>query len=143
MTSNATRAEAIVRALRAAIEGDRDAMAQLVTDDVKVWAPSVGASSRADLLASVGRRDDSFSAIELVATPLDVGGDYAAAEWSATMTHTGPLTLRDGAMVDATGLVITVYGVTVAEFDGDRICSLRQYWDELAVFEQLGLLHAE
>jgi hypothetical protein len=30
--------------------------------------------------------------------------------------------------------------VTVAEFRGDRICSLRQYWDELSLFEQLGLL---
>ena len=27
---------------------------------------------------------------------------------------------------------------SVAEFRGDRICSLRQYWDELSVFDQLG-----
>jgi hypothetical protein len=30
-----------------------------------------------------------------------------------------------------------------AEFRGDRICSLRQYWDELTVFDQLGLLHGD
>jgi hypothetical protein len=56
------------------------------------------------------------------------------------MTHTGELTLRDGATIAATDLRITLNGVTVAEFRGEQICSLRQYWDELAVFEQLGLL---
>ena len=35
---------------------------------------------------------------------------------------------------------IALHGVTVAEFRGDRICALRQYWDELSVFDQLGLL---
>jgi ketosteroid isomerase-like protein len=42
--------------------------------------------------------------------------------------------------VDPTGVQITLHGITVAEFRGDRICSLRQYWDELSVFDQLGLL---
>ena len=55
------------------------------------------------------------------------------------MTHTGDLQLRD-AVVPATGLRIAINGVTVAEFEDDRICALRQYWDELAVYEQLGLV---
>ncbi len=80
-----------------------------------------------------------FSGIELEVAPLDVGGDYACAEWCATMTHTGPLVLAEGEIVEPTGTRITLNGATVAEFRGDRICSLRQYWDELAVFEQLGL----
>jgi ketosteroid isomerase-like protein len=69
-----------------------------------------------------------------------VGGGYACAEWSVTMTHSGPLTLAGGEVVEPTGARITVNGVTVAEFRGDRICSLRQYWDELGVFEQIGLM---
>ena len=81
----------------------------------------------------VGRVDD-------VPAPLDVGGDYACAEWSVTMTHTGPLVLAGGEVVEPTGTRIMVNGATVAEFRGDRICSLRQYWDELAVFEQIGLV---
>jgi ketosteroid isomerase-like protein len=48
--------------------------------------------------------------------------------------------LADGATVEPTGVRITLNGVTVAEFRGDRICSLRQYWDELAAFEQIGLI---
>jgi len=30
--------------------------------------------------------------------------------------------------------------VTVAEFVGDRICSFRQYWDEVELLEQLELV---
>lgn len=44
--------------------------------------------------------------------------------------------LAGGEVVEPTGTRITLNGVTVAEFRGDRICSIRQYWDELAVFEQ-------
>ena len=55
-------------------------------------------------------------------------------------THTGPLVLAGGAVVQPAGTWITLNGATVAEFRGDRICSLRQYWDELAVFEQIGLM---
>ena len=36
-----------------------------------------------------------------------------------------------------------VHGVTVAEFLGDRICSVRQYWDEFAVLEQLGVMSGD
>ncbi len=140
MSSNAARAELLVRALRAAIEGDRATLEELSTPDVRVWAPAVSGSSRDEMLAALERRDGAFSEVELVATPLDVGGDYACAEWDVTMTHSGPLTLRDGAVVEPTGTTVTVHGVTVAEFDGDRICAVRQYWDALTVFDQLGLV---
>jgi SnoaL-like polyketide cyclase len=73
-------------------------------------------------------------------SPLDVGGDHACAEWTVTMTHTGTLTLADGLVVEPTGIRVTLHGATVAEFEGDRICSLRQYWDEFGVLEQLGVL---
>ena len=74
--------------------------------------------------------------------PLDVGGDYACVEWTVGMTHTGTIALADDRRVEPTGVRVAVHGVTVAEFDGDRICSVRQYWDENAVFDQLGVLAA-
>ena len=56
------------------------------------------------------------------------------------MTHSGPIVFTDGSKIESSGLRVALHGVTVAEFFGDRICSLRQYWDELIVLEQLGLL---
>lgn len=140
MTSNAGRATTLMRALRASIGGDGDAVRDLYTEDVKAWAPSSSATSLTELLAEIDRRDQAFSDVEVDVEPLDVGGDYACAEWSVTMTHTGPLTLAGGEVVEPTGARITVHGATIAEFRGDQICSLRQYWDELGVFEQIGLM---
>lgn len=140
MTSNASRATALVRALQAGLDGDGSVIRDVCTEDVKAWTPALSASSLAELAAELERRDLAFSDIELEVAPLDVSGDYACAEWSVTMTHTGPLVLAGGEVVEPTGTRITLNGATVAEFRGDRICSLRQYWDELAVFEQIGLM---
>ena len=140
MTSNEARAATLTRALRAAIDGDRDAFQTLFTDDVRAWTPALSTTSLSELIEALDRRDDAFSDIELDVVPLDVGRDYACVEWSVDMIHTGIVTLADGTRIDPTGIRVTVHGVTVAEFHGDRICSLRQYWDELAVLEQLGVL---
>jgi ketosteroid isomerase-like protein len=143
MTSNAARAATLVRALRAAIEGDSSVVAELFTHDVKVWGPAMTAASSSELAAEFGRRDDAFSHIALDVAPLDVSGDFACAEWWVTMTHSGQLVLADGMTIEPTGVGIRLNGATVAEFQGERICSLRQYWDELAVLEQLGVLSEE
>jgi ketosteroid isomerase-like protein len=140
MTSNAARAATLVRALRASIEGNRSAIAELYTDDVKAWTPALSAASATELAAEFERRDDAFSGIELDVSPLDVGGDYACAEWSVSMTHSGKLALANDVVIEPTGVRVTLNGATVAEFRGSRICALRQYWDEFSVLEQLGVL---
>jgi ketosteroid isomerase-like protein len=143
MTSNADRATVLERALRAGATGDRDTLEKLCTDDVKAWTPTFAASSLPEVLAVIERRDDVFSDVELEVSPLDVGSEFACAEWTVRMTHTGDLSVGDRGVVEATGLQITLNGATVAEFRGDQICSVRQYWDELTVFEQLGLVPGE
>jgi hypothetical protein len=140
VTSNADRASILVRALQAGVTGDRPTIETLYTDDVKGWSPVFGASSRTELITELERRDDAFSDIELDAIALDVGGDYACVEWRVAMTHSGELALGDHEPIPATGVRITLNGVTVAEFRGEQICSFRQYWNEVSILEQLGLL---
>ena len=124
--------------------GDRASVADLYTDDVRARGHLRCRRHRSVSSWPTSRvRDDAFSAIELETTPLDVGGDYACVEWSVTMTHTGPLVVAGGAIVEPTGAQVTVHGVTVAEFRGEQICSLRQYWDEFSVFDQLGMLRTD
>jgi ketosteroid isomerase-like protein len=141
--SNAERSALLERALRAQIAGDRDAMNDIYTDDVRAWTPALSVNSREELQTQFDNLDDAFSDAVLDIASLDVGGAFACAEWSVSMTHTGPLAVADGAVVEPSGLRISLNGVTVAEFEGDRICSLRQYWDELTIFEQLGLRPTE
>jgi len=128
MTTNAERAEILERALRARVDGKRSAAEQLYTEDVKAWTPAFSTSSRDELLKEFDRTDDAFSDVALDVTTLDVGGDFGCAEWTVTMT----------ARAEPDAGRITVHGITVAEFQGDHICSLRQYWDEVAVAVLLG-----
>jgi ketosteroid isomerase-like protein len=143
VTSNDSRAATLVRALRAGITHDRSTINDVYTDDVRAWTPALSTASLTELIAEFERRDDAFSDIDLEVAPLDVAGDFACVEWSVTMTHTGPFAVAGGMHVAATGARVALHGVTVAEFRGERICALRQYWDELAVFDQLGLLHTD
>ena len=140
MTTNAERREILERALHAAVQGDDAALTAIYTADVKAWTPAHSTASREELLAELQRTDDAFSEFEIQVAPLDVGGRLAGAEWRVSMTHTGDLALRDAAVLPPTGLRITINGVTIAEFEGDRICALRQYWDEQAILEQLGVV---
>jgi ketosteroid isomerase-like protein len=142
-TPNAARATTLVRALHAALAGDLATVRELCTNDVKAWAPALSVGSLDELLAELERRDDAFSDVDLDVAPLDVGGDYACAEWSLAMTHSGRLVLADGMALEPTGVRLALHGATVAEFRGERICSVRQYWDEFAVLEQLGVLSSE
>jgi ketosteroid isomerase-like protein len=143
VSSNGSRAAILERALRASVDHDRDVLTDLYTDDVKAWTPALATGSLDELIAEFDERDAAFSDVELEVAPLDVGGEYACVEWTVTMTHTGPLEVAREQIVDPTGVRVVMHGVTVAEFDGDRICGLRQYWDELSVFEQLGLVEAD
>ena len=140
MTSNRARAETLERALRAAVEGDRQTLELVFTEDVRAWTPALSTTTLTELLHELERRDDSFSDIELDVAPLDVSGDFACVEWTVEMTHTGTVVLGDGKPIEPTGIRVTLHGVTIAEFLGARMCSVRQYWDEFAVLEQLGVL---
>ena len=139
MASNADRAATLVRALEASIIGDSSVVAELYTDDVKGWAPAISVSSAAELTAELDDRTGAFSDIELEVSPFDVAGDRACVEWTVSLTHSGPLELDDDVVVDATGLRVSLHGVTVAEFTGDRIASFRQYWNEGELLAQLPL----
>ena len=138
MSSTASaQASAMRRLLDATVTGDRAAMADLVTADVTGWSPNLFVTSRDELLAAVEQREDAFSGIEVRVQALDQIGDKAVAEWHVAVDHTGPLAVDDDLVIEPTGRRLHVSGATVAEFDGDRICAFRSYFDDLALIEQL------
>jgi ketosteroid isomerase-like protein len=137
-TSNAERADALVRALHASVEADVKALRAVCTSDVKVFAPELAASSIDDLVGDIARRDVAFGEFSLDVVPLDVGGAQAGAEWVVTMTHRAGVRLA-GRDVEGTGARVTVYGATIAQFREERISALRQYWDETSLLLQLGV----
>lgn len=140
MTSNLDRAELLSSALRAIVDCDRSELVRLLTRDVRVWTPELSTATRDELIEALRRRDDAFSDVAIDVVPLDVGGDHACAEWAIAMKHTGTIEFANGTTVEPTGLVIELHGATVAEFLGAEICSLRQYWNENSLLEQLGVV---
>ena len=138
MTATASnQASALRRLLQAAVTGDGDSMADLVTADVTGWSPNLFVSSRDDLLAELALREDAFSGIEIVVQALDQIGDKAIAEWHIGADHTGPLVIDDDLVIEPTGRRLHLSGATVAEFEGERIGAFRSYFDDLALVEQV------
>jgi len=135
--TNESRAATLVNALRAGIEGDQATLRALLADDVRAWTPTLSTSSLTELIDELDGRDGAFTDFELEAVPLDVGGDFACVEWTVEMTHSGTIALTGEDSIEPSGTRVTLHGITVAEFADDQICSLRQYWDEYAVLEQL------
>jgi ketosteroid isomerase-like protein len=125
------------RLLQAAVTGDSDSMADLVTSDVTGWSPNMFVTSRDQLVAALDLREDSFSGIEILVQGLDQVGDKAIAEWHMAADHTGPLVIDDDLVIEPTGRRLHLSGATVAEFDGDQICGFRSYFDDLALVEQV------
>jgi ketosteroid isomerase-like protein len=134
-TTASAQASAMRRLLHAAVTGDCEVMADLVTADVTAWSPDGFVTSRSELLAVLQRRDEAFSGVEIRVQALDQIGDKAIAEWHVAVDHTGPLAIDD-LVIEPTGRRLHVSGATIAEFDGDRICAFRSYLDDLALVEQ-------
>jgi ketosteroid isomerase-like protein len=143
MGSSADRAAVLVQAIEATVAGDSRVVRDLYSDDVQGWSPVMTVSSAAELAVELEDRQEAFSDIDLEVTPLDVGDDQACVEWIATATHSGPLVVDEEVMIEPTGGRFTLRGVTVADFEGDRIRAFRQYWDEVSLLEQLQLLPSE
>ncbi|HMG43661.1 MAG TPA: ester cyclase [Acidimicrobiales bacterium] len=135
-SSGSVHGSALRGLLHATVTGDRDAIGDLVTDDVVGWSPTILVRSIEELLEAVGGRDDTFSGIEVEVRALDELGDKAIAEWHLAVDHTGPLFVDDDMVVQPTGRRLHLSGATIAEFDGDRICAFRSYFDDLALLEQ-------
>lgn len=135
-TIASTPATALRQLLHAAATGDSDSIADLVTEDVIGWSPNLSVGSRDELLAALEGREDTLSDVALEIQAIDQVGDKAIAEWHLAADHTGPLVIDEDLVIEPTGRRIRLSGATVAEFDGDRICAFRHYFDDLAVVEQ-------
>lgn len=140
MSEAADRAAIVRNALEAAVTGDEALVERIYTDDVAGWSPTATATSRDDLVADLRDRKGAFSDVDLALDAVDEVGDKVIAEWRIAATHTGAIELNDEVRLEPTGRRVELRGVLIAEFDGDRIKRFRQYWDEVALLDGLGLM---
>ena len=138
-TTNEERAARLERAIVAMISGDTAQLNDLFIADVLASGPSLQSFSREELSMEIGRRISAFSERKVAVAPLEVSGDQACVEWVASGIHSGHYEC-DGADPDGrvpSGRRVRLRAITVAEFDGDQICSIRSYWDDAKLLHDL------
>ena len=142
MADNDARASQLVRALEDSVFGDASSLEELFTRDVTGRSPVLSCSSLEEFAVELEEQEDAFTEVEIEVHPLDVAGDRACVEWVASAVHSGPLPLDEDETVvlEGSGRRVFLRGVSVAEFDGDKISAFRHYWDDVALFDELGLL---
>jgi len=133
--------EIVEKQINTAFGGDWETLRTLYADDVQYRDPD-GELKGAD--AAVAHLQEQMVAFPEVGS-LSINRVYEAgasaiAEWSATMKNTGPLHLPDGTELPATGREVTIEVVTIYDIEDGLIASERNYWDNVALFAQLGLL---
>jgi ketosteroid isomerase-like protein len=90
------------------------------------------------------------AAIELLSTAfpdyhLELRQAFGQGEWLALRIHTtgtmtGPLVLSDGSEVPATGQPIDQEWAALVRFEADRIAEFHEFYDQLTLMLQLGVL---
>lgn len=135
----ARRADVLSTTLRALATCNHDVLTRTLAPDVRVWTPELATATRDELLAAIDRRDEAFGDVSVDVRPLDVAGMQACAEWTLSTRLVGSIELADGTVLEPNGSEIFLNGVAVADFDGDTIAALRQYWNVDSLYAQLGI----
>ena len=106
--------------------------------DIVVWTPVSYSRGRAELLESLhefGSDALTEAAVEIVSA--DIAGTHAYLEWRLAGRFTEPCFIDDDLLVEPTGRLVEAAGVLVVSFDDEQVASLRCYFDDLGVLEQL------
>ena len=135
-----SRKDVLLRALEAEVGGYDAELGSLFTEDVVAWSPYATVTGLAELAELSSLREVAFSNVSISCRGLDEVGNKAFAEWVIEADHTGPLVLGPDAVLEATGQHVQLAGLTVADFRDSKIRSVRTYFDDLPLVEQL--LHA-
>jgi hypothetical protein len=139
-----TLAAVLSRAVAATAGSDGGRFEDLFEKDVRVWSPTITVSGRDRLAQEVHRHDPPFREQHLDIRSIDVVGDRGYAEWMATARQVAPIVLDDGeTSIEAVPTPVTIRGITVADFRGNRIVAMRQYWDEAELLVGMGLLPSD
>ncbi len=124
------RSARVLRAVTATVSGDTSSVSELFTEDVIAASPTAIVSSRVELAVELEDHEDDVSEVEVEvgAEAMTASGDRVCAEWTASATYSEVDRVADAGRTRERR--VTLRGVTVAEFEGDRICAVRHYWNE-------------
>ena len=135
-----TRGATLRRAIETCIQPTDDAIAKLgevFTDDVTLWSPNMLAIGLADLGENLAFRQTAFSDVDIQFDSLGVFGNTGFAEFRVTATFSGPFVIEEAVVIDPNGEQLLLGAAAIADFDGGKIKSLRGYFDDASLLEQM------
>ena len=123
--------ERLVRAMDdAARTKDYEGMRDCLAPDLKAWSPTYDVDSADAFIEAIRAQNDLPIDISTQLT-IDVAGPkvFWESEWTATYP--------------ALGKTVSLRALSVGEVENGRLTSIRQYWDNLGVMTELGLIPSQ
>jgi len=120
--------------------GDVEGMVNLYTEDATRVAPFGTFHGRAAIREALSRDKVAFPDHIMTVDVVVEQGDTIAAEWTVAGTHMGPLVMPDGTELPPTGKRVELKGMELVQFRDGKVAVHHEYWDNMAVAGQLGVL---
>ena len=131
------RGRVLRRALEDCVVGKTDALPELFTADVSVWSPNMLVTSLDELTEAVADREGALTDVTIQIAALDVVGNKGYVEYRLGGVFSGPFVIDGDTVIEPNGQEIVVGAALVAEFTGDKISALRNYFDDLSLVGQM------
>jgi steroid delta-isomerase-like uncharacterized protein len=116
-------------------EGQLDVIDELLTEDYVRRTRGSGQHSRDDLREAARRIREAFPDLQLSVGNMLREGDTVVSHWESRGTHQ-----RELYGVPPTGELVTLSGITVSTFRGDRVDSEWVTWDPSDMVDLLGVI---
>ena len=120
--------------------GDLDGVMDLYAEDATQIMPEGLFEGRDAIRERLARDLVACPDIDWTVLSFVEQGNTFADEWSFVATHTGPFQLPDGTEFPATGKRVELRGMELVQVRDGKIVVDNLYYDNMAVFAQLGLV---
>ena len=132
----------VAEAARAINDRDWEAYGRLFSENLEMQTPglpgvTIGRQARVALVQGiVAPFPDGQVDLERTITE----GDWGCLQLRFSGTHTGPMATPDGGEIPPTNKPVEFPYCLVAKFENGVVTELQEYYDQLAVMTQLGLM---
>jgi len=120
--------------------GDVEGLVDLYTEDATRVTPFGTFEGRAAIHDAASREKAAFPDRTMTVDVYVEQGDTIAVEYTFVGTHSGPLAMPDGTELPPTGKRVEFKGMELLQFRDGKAVVDHDYWDNMAVAGQLGLL---
>jgi predicted ester cyclase len=119
---------------------DLDGLRAMGCDSMTFTTPDYDGTGGKTLTDYLGKWTRGFPDYTVEPGSIISEGDRSAFTWIFRGTNTGPLEPGDGSSLPATNKKVEVGASGWATWQGDKMTESAYYWDQLAIFQQLGLV---